>query len=412
MELKKFKLESRNIFSNIFSSNKGRSKSLLKLLFVLISLIIFYSNSNSFENNFNKIIPELEIINLGEFNLKDDNIGDLENDSINLDIKDFYNSINPTKFNVIENISNNIKVVFCPSDECYSELINNFNLAKSEIICAFYDLDNKGIINSLINKSKKGVNISIIIDDAYLNEKNLKLFDGTNIDIFSDLNREGKYNNYMHNKFCVIDRNVLITGSTNPTDNGLYKNNNNLIIISSKYLSKNYLNEFNQMRYNKFGKYKRSVIEYNNITLVYNNERYLINSYFCPEDNCAKKIVNILNASKERILFATFSFTENSIEDTLTRLNLSGINVEGILEKRNSNGKSSICRDTNLKIYLDSNKYNMHNKYFIIDNSIIITGSMNPSNNGNKYNDENILIIKNQKLNSIYYNNYLTLLDG
>ena len=39
---------------------------------------------------------------------------------------------------------------------------------------------------------------------------------------------------------------------------------------------------------------------------------------------------------------------------------------------------------------------------FIIDDKIVITGSMNPSKNGNEKNDENILIIHNPEIGALY----------
>jgi len=46
-----------------------------------------------------------------------------------------------------------------------------------------------------------------------------------------------------------------------------------------------------------------------------------------------------------------------------------------------------------IDVVKDKNKQNMHHKVFIIDNRTVITGSFNPSNNGDKGNDENIVII-------------------
>jgi len=40
----------------------------------------------------------------------------------------------------------------------------------------------------------------------------------------------------------------------------------------------------------------------------------------------------------------------------------------------------------------------MHHKVFIIDGKTVITGSMNPTGSGNKRNDENMLIIHNEKV--------------
>jgi len=352
----------------------------------------------------------------------------LKDESFNILVDNFYNENNnsesieiiyqKTQYNLIENISDDINVKFCPEDNCEQFLKRKLNKSKKIIKCAFYELDNFDIANILLNKAKQGINISLVIDDKYLNEKPLiSLKNNANINIYSDLNRGTKYNNYMHNKYCIIDENYIITGSTNPTDNGFYKNNNNMIGFHSKYLSKNYNNDFNQMSmYNKFGAMKRSSLEYNNITLNFFsnktnlNESYLISSYFCPKDNCAQHIINTLNKANSTIYFATFSFTNNDIEKTLEKLENKGIIIKGIVEKRNLNGVSSIYKDTNLNIIPDSNKYNMHNKYFIIDNQYVITGSMNPSKNGDKYKDEQILIIKNKKLVLKYINNFNKLL--
>ena len=44
----------------------------------------------------------------------------------------------------------------------------------------------------------------------------------------------------------------------------------------------------------------------------------------------------------------------------------------------------------------------MHHKVFVIDNKIVITGSFNPSENGNTNNDENVLILENLEIAKLY----------
>ena len=44
----------------------------------------------------------------------------------------------------------------------------------------------------------------------------------------------------------------------------------------------------------------------------------------------------------------------------------------------------------------------MHHKVFIIDNRTVITGSFNPTKNGDTRNDENILIIHDEKIAGKY----------
>ena len=51
----------------------------------------------------------------------------------------------------------------------------------------------------------------------------------------------------MHNKFTVIDRLEVWTGSMNYTINEAYFNDNNLIRIRSEQLAENYSTEFEEM---------------------------------------------------------------------------------------------------------------------------------------------------------------------
>lgn len=378
------------------------SKRNIKLYVTIIFLIIGYFNHGL-------IIEKTDgIINASGFLEKSYDVNSPRVD---------FNSLN-VKYGLVENLSNDINVVFCPENKsglnlCFNMLNNVLLNAKSEIKCAFYELDEQNIANTLLFQSKNGVNVSLIVDDKYLNEKPLLSLYNTSIKIYSDLNRGTKYNNYMHDKYCVVDNKILVSGSTNPTNNGFYKNNNNMIKIESKYLVKNYENDFDQMSLNnKYGSQKKSVLEYNNLSLYFANQSYFISSYMCPQDDCAKHIIEILSMAKKEVLFATFSFTNNDIEKKLRQLDAQGIKVEGVIEKKNRNSRSAITLDApNLNIYLDKNKHNMHNKYFIVDDTYLITGSMNPSNNGNRYNDENILIIKNKNLVALYKKNYLSLVN-
>jgi len=373
----------------------------IKFIITIILIILGYFNQEVI------VDKTSQLINFKDFLIKGDNYNNYN-----------YNLKYDIKYNLEENLTENLRVNFCPKDNCFMVLNDAFVNAKNEIKCAFYELDEFNLSNTLLLKSKNGVNVSLVIDDKYLKKKPLLQLYNTSIKITSDLYRKSKYNNYMHNKFCVIDNRLIITGSTNPTKNGLYKNNNNMIEIKSNYLAKNYKNEFNQLFSNKYSVDKKTVLEYNNISLNYFNktsnkiQKYLISSYFCPEDKCTDKIINILDKANSSVYFAAFSFTNNDIEKKLLELKNKGIKVEGVIEKRNSNGVSSIVKDApNIKVFMDKNKNNMHNKYFIIDRKYVITGSMNPSKNGDKYNDENILIIENHELANKYYNNYLGLVS-
>jgi len=369
-----------------------KTRKILKILTIIILIFLGYANQETIIEKSQEILnPENHLSKTNDFKLENQEI----------------------IYNLEENLTNDLEIVFCPSQNCFDIYNTTISNAKEEIKCAFYELDEMNLAKTILKKANENINVSLIIDDKYLDEKPLQILYNTSINIFSDAQRETKYNNYMHDKFCVIDNQILITGSTNPTENGFFKNNNNILKIQSKYLSQNYENEFDQMASVKYGSSKKSVLEYNNITFNFENDSYLISSYMCPKDNCANNIINILDKAQTEILFATFSFTHNDIETKLVEKYNTGIKVEGIIENRNANGQSSVFKDVvgEFKIQKDTNPATMHHKFFIVDSKWVITSSMNPSNNGNKYNDENILIIESEKIAKMYEQEYFGIVE-
>ena len=131
----------------------------------------------------------------------------------------------------------NVKIdaYFCPRDNCEKIIIDEINSAQDSLYCAFYELKLKDVI-SAIGKKSHAAGVKIVIDEGNY-ESQIK---GQGVKTANSLQ-------YMHNKFCIIDNKKVLTGSTNPTDNGVNFNNNNLIIIESKFLSENYKDEFDEL---------------------------------------------------------------------------------------------------------------------------------------------------------------------
>lgn len=276
-----------------------------------------------------------------------------------------------------------IKAYFCQNTSCSQKFVNIINNAKEFVYCAIYDLEEESIIDAINNAT---VEVKVVLE-----EKNyIELEQNTRPDTNSAL---------MHNKFCVTDKEI-ITGSFNPTENGEHYNDNNIIVSNSYYLRKNYIKEFNEL--------------YEDIDRLTPHKKIIINNtnvenLFCPEDNCEDRVVELLTQSKSSIKFMTFSFTSDQIGDIIATKAEDGFEVYGIFEKRGYNSRygemEKIASAGGLVIF-DNNPKTMHHKVFIIDDEIVITGSYNPTNNGNKNNDENVLIIHDTKIAKQYVNEF------
>jgi phosphatidylserine/phosphatidylglycerophosphate/cardiolipin synthase-like enzyme len=297
-------------------------------------------------------------------------------------------------------------VYFCPKDDCFNTF-SYFVNESDDIKCAFYDLD-KEIFEIFENKANiimnltpikgafdgKSFSISLVLEDSNCIECEF-----CTCDYGSAL---------MHNKFCVSNGEVVLTGSTNPTANGFFKNNNNMIFVKSKCLARGFGDEFVELKNGILGKGERT----ENIRVVFQDGKS-VESYFCPEDGCQDALVDVLEGSKE-VCFATFSFTDEKVAQSLINVKLSNGDVFGTIEKRNANSLGSVFSFLNqsIDVRVDSNSNSMHHKIFVIDRNIVVTGSYNPTKNGNTRNDENMIIIYDNETATKYFEECERIYEG
>lgn len=132
------------------------------------------------------------------------------------------------------------KVEFSPSPDTTRLIVDTINNAKKNIYVAAYCLTSQHIIGSLIKAHVRGVDVRIILDNFQAAKSSSKykhlLSNGVAV-------RKNKKYKAMHNKFMVVDNDIVETGSFNYTDNAEYYNAENVIIIYhnqelvQKYLS-------------------------------------------------------------------------------------------------------------------------------------------------------------------------------
>ena len=277
------------------------------------------------------------------------------------------------------------QVYFCPRDDCSKVYEDHISSANLTVHCAFYDLNSKGIISALSKKSKTA-DVKLVMDGSNYREQ--VKGDGVKLDDDGQL---------MHNKFCVIDSGIVITGSFNPTFNDNYRNNNNVVVFYSNALAKNYQDEFDEVWDGRFG--KGTGVKYPRLYI----NGIKIENYFCPEDKCEYRIVDLVEDAKSSVYFMSFSFTSGEIANALIKKEK--LDIKGIFDSEQSSSKFSQLKrlqDSGVNARKDRNKYKMHHKVFIIDNETVATGSFNPTLSADTKNDENLLIIHDKKIANIF----------
>lgn len=278
--------------------------------------------------------------------------------------------------------------------------------AQVSVDIAIYDLNLWSLRDAIINAHNRGVRVRLVTDSDHLDRDEMVEIINAGVPVLGD-RREA----IMHNKFVVIDSYEVWGGSMNFTVNGAYKNNNNLIRLRSTRLAENYTTEFEEMFLgDMFGPTSPENTAYPAVTVEGTN----IELWFSPEDGTQARIVDLINNAQESIFFMAFSFTADPISEALRHAHNRGLSIMGVFETSQASGQGGeffTLSDFGIDVELDGNPRNMHHKVFIIDGSIVITGSYNFSASAEDRNDENTLIIYNVDIANLYLNEFVRVFE-
>ncbi|MFQ6095898.1 MAG: phospholipase D family protein [Candidatus Bathyarchaeia archaeon] len=126
--------------------------------------------------------------------------------------------------------------------------------------------------------------------------------------------------------------------------------------------------------------------------------------YFSPRGGCEDQAIYWISRANKSIHILIYSFTLDSIGDALIEAHGKGVEVMIVFEKSQISRYSQYQRLRTAGIYVrnDTNPRLMHHKVMIIDEIVVLTGSFNWSKNAEKYNNENLIIIKDTYVAEIY----------
>jgi len=135
-----------------------------------------------------------------------------------------------------------------------SELLNEIQGATNQIIVAVAWFTDKKIFNSLLEKAKSGIEVQLMIADDDINRAFgpdytlLQEVGGTLVKVSTASSEK-----LMHNKFCIIDKQTVITGSYNWSKKAIDNHENITITWGNPILAQQFIQEFEalKMRYSQ-----------------------------------------------------------------------------------------------------------------------------------------------------------------
>jgi phosphatidylserine/phosphatidylglycerophosphate/cardiolipin synthase-like enzyme len=277
-------------------------------------------------------------------------------------------------------------------------LIRAIDQAQRTIDMAIYSISLENVAEALLRAQERGVQVRLVMESEAMERKVPQRLQDAGIPILGD-RREG----LMHNKFTVIDGKEVWTGSLNLTSSGAYQDFNNLLVLRSPQIAENYAVEFAEMFDDDlFGSNTRAATPYPAVSLG----GIQVETYFSPDDKVAAKVIRALSQARTSIDFMVYSFTSDPIADALLERGAAGVTVRGVFDQsqaRENQGSEHVkLKEAGHDIRIDGISGLLHHKVFIIDGSVVITGSYNFSANAERKNDENLLIIYDPDLARLF----------
>ncbi len=286
-------------------------------------------------------------------------------------------------------------------------LIEKINAAQTSIHIASFEFDLMPVAEALVAAHNRGVDVRWVTDDENGLEADgdpgggqFAMLTAAGIEVKAD-NRTA----LMHDKFWIFDGAIVWTGSTNITVNGIFKQDNNAIVVHSPEVAAMYEREFQEMWDGKFGPRSPSTVDLQSTTL----DGTPILVLFSSEDEVVAHIITYVQNAQTSIRFLAFSFTDFPLADAMRQRAAAGVSVSGVFETVGSDGQGAefgtlFC--AGIPVRQDGNPQFMHNKLIIIDNRIVITGSLNFSSSADDANDENVIIVDNPDIAALYLQDF------
>ncbi|MCA2003027.1 MAG: phospholipase D-like domain-containing protein [Chloroflexi bacterium] len=283
------------------------------------------------------------------------------------------------------------------------KLIGFINNARTSVHIASFEFNLTPVAEALIAAKSRGVDVKWMTDDknglnydAQPGRGQFALLQAAGIEVKAD-NRAP----LMHNKFWIFDQKTVWTGSTNVTVNGVFKQNNNVLVVHSPEVAFIYEREFQEMWGGQFGRRAPSTLS-NQWAIL---DGTPIQVLFSAEDNALANLIALVRDAQKSVRFLAFSFTDYPLAQAMIDRAKAGVEVRGVFETFGSNSERSELKTfwcAAVPVRQDGNASFLHHKVIVIDDSVVATGSLNFSSSADEDNEENVVILDNPEIAALY----------
>lgn len=283
------------------------------------------------------------------------------------------------------------------------QLLHDIRTAESSIDFAIYGLNRASLVRALRRAAERGVKIRIVGNEGEVNPRYVAAFEE-----FADYeNIKVSYTNpsgLMHNKFLVIDRETVWTGTQNMTDTGFTMNVNKFFRIRSAELAAVFEAEFAQLHAGLSRRAKEKVTPDTFIDVNGMEVRVVVSPY----DDYIRVIEETIAGAEDYLYFTIFAFSVDSIAEAMVAAadpaDGRKVRIVGAYDALFAGREWSTYRildigevagrPVDIELITRKGRGKLHLKSMSLDGETVITGSTNWSAAGATSNDELMLVIR------------------
>ena len=140
---------------------------------------------------------------------------------------------------------------------------------------------------------------------------------------------------------------------------------------------------------------------------------------FSPKGGCQAQVVKLIVGAKVSVRVAAYSFTSQQVVDALIAQQVAGRDVKVLLDRINAPGggsgsggeaapgsKAQALKAGKVPVWIDAKHAIMHDKFIVVDDKIIETGSYNYTGQAETSNAENCFIYHNKDAADAFTQNW------
>lgn len=298
------------------------------------------------------------------------------------------------------------QVYFAPFDRPEDQVICLLDTAKTEVVIAHYNIRRERVIAKLIELSKRGVSVRVVVDKenaAQSYNVGDDALEAAGIKVVR-MSPPG-FTSLMHLKVAVIDSTTTLMGSFNWNETAALVNDENMLVLREPEIAKRYRNEVLEVLGEKPRVTEGGVVQAG------------LELHFSPEEKLDATVVKAIDAATKSVDIAMYTYTMPSILSSAERAARRGVKVRLVVESKQSGlskGDETLAAAGGLVVRA-ANKLGqfsaMHHKYAVIDGKRVITGASNWTKNGTTLSEEDLLLVDNPEVAKKYRQNFADLLQ-